>query len=159
MGAPLTVLVGQRVRPLRLGSGDQGVADLFGTLDAAYPSWWVPVNAGVSVAQALGYLVVAVLLALRPANTWFTGRRPTRPGYGPSSFTAAPYLSPMPALPPEPGPAAVAPVPSWPGSASASGAGAGAAQGAGPTASRPDPGAGPTASGPDVVSRPGEEQP
>ncbi|QDY05868.1 hypothetical protein FJK98_00775 [Micromonospora sp. HM134] len=103
-GCALVVLVGQRVRPLRLGSGDQGVADLFTTLDDAYPSWWVPVNAGVSVAQALGYLVVAVLLALRPANTWFTGRRPARPGYGPSSFTAAPYPSPVSALPPEPGP-------------------------------------------------------
>lgn len=160
-GCALTVLVGQRARPLRLGTGDQGVADLFGTLGDAYPSWWVPVNAGVSVAQASGYLVVAVLLALRPANTWFTGRRPARPGYGPSSFTAAPYPSPVPALPPEPGPAPVAPVPSWPGSAS------GAAQGAVPTASRPDPGAGssgpdpgagPATSGPEVVRRPAEEQ-
>ncbi|WP_435871123.1 hypothetical protein [Micromonospora wenchangensis] len=154
----LAVLVGQRVRPLRLGSGDQGVADLFTILDDAYPSWWVPVNAGVSAAQALGYLAVAVLLALPPANTWFTGRRPARPGPGP----AAPYPSPVPAPPPEPGPAAVAPVPSWPGSASGSPAAPGvvptAPPGAVPTEPRPDPGAGSTASGPDVVRRPAEEQ-
>ncbi|MGV9976598.1 hypothetical protein ACWDUH_02840 [Micromonospora wenchangensis] len=159
----LAVLVGQRVRPLRLGSGDQGVADLFTILDDAYPSWWVPVNAGVSAAQALGYLAVAVLLALPPANTWFTGRRPARPGYGPASFTAAPYPSPVPARPSEPGPAAVAPVPSWPGSASGSAAAPGAVPtappGAVPTEPRPDPGAGSTASGPDVVRRPAEEQP
>ncbi|WP_239485271.1 hypothetical protein [Micromonospora humidisoli] len=130
-GCALAVLVGQRVRPLRLGSGDQGVADLFATLDDAYPSWWVPVNAGVSVAQGLGYLVVAVLLALRPANSWFTGRWPVRPGYGPSSFTAAPYQSPVSA--PKPGPAAATPVPP-----------------------QPEPG---SASGPDVIRRPTEEQP
>ncbi|MFY1626021.1 hypothetical protein ACN268_22915 [Micromonospora sp. WMMD735] len=160
-GCALAVLVGQRARPVRLGSGDQGVAALFTTLDDAYPSWWVPVNAGVSVAQALGYLVVAVLLALRPANTWFTGGRPARPGYGPSSFTAAPYPSPGAALPP---------VSSWSGSGAAAQDAVPAASrpgpgstptepGAGPVASGPEPGAGAAASGPDVVRRPVEEQP
>ncbi|MFI9642733.1 hypothetical protein ACIG87_22180 [Micromonospora sp. NPDC051925] len=78
-GCALVALVGQRARPLRLGTGDQGVADLFGTLGDAYPSWWIPVNAGVSAAQALGYLVVAVLLALPSANTWFGARRSVPP--------------------------------------------------------------------------------
>ncbi|MEU7979010.1 hypothetical protein AB0B63_10820 [Micromonospora sp. NPDC049081] len=100
-GCALAALVGQRVRPLRLGSGDQGVADLFGTLDDAYPSWWVPVNAGVSVGQALGYLVVAVLLVLPAASTWFATRRPVGPGSGPPPFTPAS----------EPDPGAVPPVP------------------------------------------------
>ncbi|WP_328341459.1 hypothetical protein [Micromonospora sp. NBC_00421] len=74
-GCALVTLVGQRARPLRLGVGDRGVADLFGTLGDAYPSWWVPANAGVSAGQALGYLVVAALLALPPANAWFARRR------------------------------------------------------------------------------------
>ena len=47
------------------------------TLDAlapSYPSWWIWLSGGLSVAQALGYVVVALLLALPAATAFF--RRP-----------------------------------------------------------------------------------
>ncbi|SCG71296.1 hypothetical protein [Micromonospora rifamycinica] len=103
-GCALVVLAGQRAAPVRLGAGDQGVADLFGTLGEAYPSWWIPANAGVSAGQALGYLVVAVLLGLPSANTWFAPHRPVlptpAPGPAPAAGTAAPHgTTPVPAPP------------------------------------------------------------
>jgi hypothetical protein len=72
----LTTLAGQRALPLRLDAGDRGAVELLGLLSDAYPSWWIPVNAALSVGQVVGYLVVAVLLALPAANAWF--RRPRR---------------------------------------------------------------------------------
>ncbi|MEU7619979.1 hypothetical protein AB0B27_28350 [Micromonospora rifamycinica] len=112
-GCALTVLAGQRAGPVRLGPGDQGVADLFGALGEAYPSWWIPTNAGVSAGQALGYLVVAVLLGLPSARTWFAPHRSVPPAavpfpapepappHGTSSFPAPPHgTSPAPAPPP-----------------------------------------------------------
>ncbi|MFG1949820.1 hypothetical protein [Micromonospora sp. NPDC048830] len=86
----LAALVGERAAPLRL-SGDRTTAELLGLLADAYPPWWVPVNAALSVGQLLGYLVVAVLLALPQANAWF--RRP-RPAPVPVGFP--------PAVPPPP---------------------------------------------------------
>lgn len=121
-GCALVALVGQRARPLRLGAGDQGVADLFGTLGDAYPSWWIPVNGAVSVAQALGYLAVAGLLMLPPANAWFATRRSVPPASAPP-HPAAPWAYPVSDLPhgaaapvppasdPPPGAAAPAPPP------------------------------------------------
>ncbi|MEU1752265.1 hypothetical protein ABZ436_06365 [Micromonospora matsumotoense] len=88
-GCALAALVGQRTGPLRLGAGDRGVADLFGTLGDAYPSWWLPVNAGVSVAQALGYLAVAGLLLLPPAKAWFAPHRSVPPASVPPHPAAA----------------------------------------------------------------------
>ncbi|MFJ6196784.1 hypothetical protein [Micromonospora sp. NPDC092111] len=91
----LAALVGQRSTALRLGAADRGVAELFGTLGDAYPSWWIPVNAGLSVGQALGYLVVAVLLALPTANAWFGRRRPVPPASAPAfAYGAAPQVPP-----------------------------------------------------------------
>ncbi|PWR06524.1 hypothetical protein DKT69_36745, partial [Micromonospora sicca] len=75
----LAVLVGQRAAPLRLGAGHQVTADLLAQLGGAYPGWWIPVNAALSVAQVLGYLVVAALLTLPAANA-FLRRRPTPAG-------------------------------------------------------------------------------
>ncbi|MGW4498679.1 hypothetical protein ACWENR_08675 [Micromonospora sp. NPDC004336] len=72
------VLVGQRAAPLRLGADDRSTAELLGLVDDAYPSWWIPLGAGLSVGQVLGYLVVATLLALPAANAWFR-RRPLAP--------------------------------------------------------------------------------
>ncbi|GAA2701747.1 hypothetical protein ACFY2R_00505 [Micromonospora olivasterospora] len=82
----LAALVGQRAAPLRLGGGEPATAELLGLLGDAYPSWWVPVNAALSVGQALGYVVVAALLALPAANAWF--RRP-RPAPVPVGFPPA----------------------------------------------------------------------
>ena len=48
------------------------------TLEAlapSYPSWWLWLSSGLSVAQALGYVVVALLLALPAATAFF--RRPS----------------------------------------------------------------------------------
>ncbi|MCX4469044.1 hypothetical protein OOK41_01725 [Micromonospora sp. NBC_01655] len=80
----LAVLVGQRAVPLRLSGSDQATtAELLGLLDNAYPSWWIPVNAALSVGQVLGYLVVTALLALPAANAWFRRGRPAPIPTGP----------------------------------------------------------------------------
>ncbi|WP_243707838.1 hypothetical protein [Micromonospora sp. KC606] len=76
----LAALVGQRAAPLKVG--DAGLLPLLGE---AYPAWWLPVNAGLSVAQMLGYLVVAVLLVLPASNSWFGARRPARPAEPPEN--------------------------------------------------------------------------
>ncbi|SCG46894.1 hypothetical protein [Micromonospora halophytica] len=87
------LLLGQRATPLETGID----ANLLGLLGEAYPSWWLPVNAGVSVAQMLGYLVVAVLLALPAANGWFA-RRPSRPAAPPpeNPYRLHPPQGPLP---------------------------------------------------------------
>ncbi|SCG79725.1 hypothetical protein GA0070609_6021 [Micromonospora echinaurantiaca] len=75
----LAVLVGQRAAPLRLGADERTTAELLALLGDAQPGWWLPVNAGLSVGQVLGYLVVAALLALPAANAWFRRRPPVGP--------------------------------------------------------------------------------
>ncbi|TDB73727.1 hypothetical protein E1165_16495 [Micromonospora sp. KC723] len=76
----VAALVGQRAAPLKVG--DAGLLPLLGE---AYPGWWLPLNAGLSVAQMLGYLVVAVLLALPVAHRWFGTRHPVRPELPPEN--------------------------------------------------------------------------
>ncbi|MEV5691023.1 hypothetical protein [Micromonospora globbae] len=107
----LTVLVVQRSTPLRLGADDQATAELLNLVGDAYPPWWIPLSAGLSVGQALGYLVVAVLLALPAANVWFRRRPPAPsvpPGFPPSvppGFPPAPPgFPPAPHQPPPPYP-------------------------------------------------------
>ncbi|NBE82476.1 hypothetical protein [Micromonospora rubida] len=87
----LATLVGQRAAPLRLSGADRSTAELLGLVGDAYPSWWIPVNAALSVGQALGYLVVATLLALPAANAWFRRRVPAPAPVGPP-----PAMSPYP---------------------------------------------------------------
>jgi hypothetical protein len=96
----VAVLVGERAAPLQLGSGEQAVAELLGLVGDAYPSWWIPLNAGLSVAQGLGYLVVASLLALPAANAWFGRHRSTAP----PPFTPAPQQPTAPHQPTSPYP-------------------------------------------------------
>ncbi|WP_244367351.1 hypothetical protein [Micromonospora echinofusca] len=72
----LTLSGVQRAVPLRLGTDSAVTADLVAAATGAYPSWWLPLNAGLSVAQALGYLVVALLLGSPPANGYFRRRPP-----------------------------------------------------------------------------------
>ncbi|MEU2985251.1 hypothetical protein ABZ647_12705 [Micromonospora aurantiaca] len=119
----LAVLVGQRAAPLRLGADDRITADLLGLVGDAYPSWWIPVNATLSVAQILGYLVVAVLLTL-PSSGAFLRRR-TAPlrlsGYGstvsgaaapgPTPWGPPPGLNPPPSVPPATPPGGFPPPP------------------------------------------------
>ncbi|MER7587031.1 hypothetical protein ABTW72_05785 [Micromonospora sp. NPDC127501] len=89
----VAVVVGERSAPLQLGSGEQALAELLGLIGDAYPSWWIPLNVGLSVAQALGYLVVATLLALPAASSWFRRHRSTAPT-APPMFTPAPHQPP-----------------------------------------------------------------
>lgn len=99
----VAVLIGERAAPLQLGSGEQAVAELLGLIGDAYPSWWIPLNAGLSVAQGLGYLVVATLLALPAANAWFGRHRSTAPTVpsAPPAFPHAPHQPPpAPPYPP-----------------------------------------------------------
>ncbi|MBQ0978583.1 hypothetical protein [Micromonospora sp. M61] len=99
----VAVLIGERAAPLQLGTGEQAVAELLGLIGDAYPSWWIPLNAGLSVAQGLGYLVVATLLALPAANAWFGRHRSTAPTVpsAPPAFQHAPHQPPpAPPYPP-----------------------------------------------------------
>ncbi|MEU5903637.1 hypothetical protein [Micromonospora sp. NPDC047527] len=97
----VAVLIGERSAPLRLGADERATAELLGLTGDAYPSWWIPLNGGLSVGQGLGYLVVATLLALPAANAWFGRRRPTAPTVpsAPPGFTPAPH-QPAPPYPP-----------------------------------------------------------
>ncbi|GAA2185306.1 hypothetical protein [Micromonospora lupini] len=94
----VAVLVGERAAPLRLGADERATAELLGLISDAYPSWWIPLNAGLSVGQALGYLVVATLLTLPAANAWFGRHRPTAPS-APQAFPPAPHQPPASAPP------------------------------------------------------------
>ncbi|MFV2112339.1 hypothetical protein ACFHW0_08355 [Micromonospora sp. LOL_025] len=100
----LALLVGQRAAPLGSGEDDRATAELLGLLADAYPSWWIPLGAGLSVGQVLGYLVVAVLLALPAASAWFRRRpAPSAPHHPPAS--PAPPAQPShqpPGAPPAP---------------------------------------------------------
>ncbi|MEU9505705.1 hypothetical protein AB0D32_05425 [Micromonospora sp. NPDC048170] len=87
----LTLLVGQRTLPLGPDENDRATAELFNLLADAYPSWWIPLGVGLSVGQVLGYLVVAVLLALPAASAWFRRRPVSSPGQPPHQPPAPPY--------------------------------------------------------------------
>ncbi|MGI5524812.1 hypothetical protein ACQEUX_28290 [Micromonospora sp. CA-259024] len=101
----VAVLIGERAAPLQLGASEQALAELLGLIGDAYPSWWIPLNAGLSVGQGLGYLVVATLLALPAANAWFGRHRSTAPTMpsAPPAFPPAPHQPPSaPPAPPYP---------------------------------------------------------
>ncbi|WP_431892739.1 hypothetical protein [Micromonospora haikouensis] len=67
----VAALVGQRAVPLRLSAGDRSAAELLGLVGDAYPEFWLAANAALSVGQALGYLVVAVLIAVPESGRFF----------------------------------------------------------------------------------------
>ncbi|MFU8850884.1 hypothetical protein ACNAW0_07850 [Micromonospora sp. SL1-18] len=102
----LAVLIGQRAVPLRLGSGEQVTADLLALVGDAYPAWWIPLNAAVSVAQLLGYLLVAVLLVLPAAGAFFRRPMPSGPTAGPTPpagpMPSGPTIGPTPPVGPTP---------------------------------------------------------
>ncbi|MEU4565981.1 hypothetical protein [Micromonospora sp. NPDC023956] len=80
------LVVGQRLTPLRLDADERTVAMLLNALTDAYPHGWIPLNVGLSIGQVLGYLVVAVLLALPSVNAYHRRRPASRPV--PRLFTA-----------------------------------------------------------------------
>ncbi|MFG1778715.1 hypothetical protein ACGFIG_20095 [Micromonospora sp. NPDC049048] len=111
----LALLVGQRVTPLGSGGNDRATAELFGLLAEAYPSWWIPLGAGLSVGQVLGYLVVAVLLALPAAKAWFRRHPVPPPHHHPPSAPHHPPASPAsPPAPPPYQPPGAPPAPPYP---------------------------------------------
>jgi hypothetical protein len=55
-------------------SDDRVTVELTRALTEAYPAWWIALNGVVATGQALGYLVVALLLALPAAHPYFRGR-------------------------------------------------------------------------------------
>ncbi|WP_018254818.1 hypothetical protein [Salinispora mooreana] len=77
----LTGLGGMRAFPMQPSDEDRSTIELLAQLSEAYPGWWIPLGAGLSVGQVLGYLGVAMLLALPPAAGWF--RRPMPSPHGP----------------------------------------------------------------------------
>ncbi|WP_433389084.1 hypothetical protein [Micromonospora sp. KLBMP9576] len=96
----LTLVVGQRALPLRPDENDRATAELVDLLAGSYPSWWIPLGTGLSVGQVLGYLVVAVLLALPAARGWFR-RRPEPPlPQRPPASPLHPHQPPAPPYPP-----------------------------------------------------------
>lgn len=77
-------------------STDDQTQDLTQALTDSYPGWWIGLNGVVSAGQALGYLVVAVLLALPPSHRYFRGTAdpatPAPPTTPPTLPTAPPPL-------------------------------------------------------------------
>ncbi|HET6213809.1 MAG TPA: hypothetical protein VFE14_13175 [Micromonosporaceae bacterium] len=67
-------------RTTSLGTGDtdaETARELGHALSDAYPGWWMATSGGLSGLQLLGYIAVAVLLALPAANAFF--RKPAPP--------------------------------------------------------------------------------
>jgi hypothetical protein len=72
----------------RSGDGDPGTLGV--TLSEAYPGYWIGLNLSVSIAQMVGYLVVAVLL-LAGTREHFGRRTPAAPApTGPQAYGALP---------------------------------------------------------------------
>jgi hypothetical protein len=92
----------------RSGDGDPGTLGV--TLSEAYPSDWIGLNLSLSIAQMVGYLVVAVLL-LAGTREHFRRRAPGTPAptapqaYGATNpYPPAHVYRPPPAGPPGQGP-------------------------------------------------------
>jgi hypothetical protein len=95
-------------------SGTADPAALGTALSDAYPGSWIPLNVALAVAQMLGYLVVAMLLAIAPGS--FFGRGTPSVSGNPSSgayVTLPTYGSansyPPASFPPAPPPASAPP--------------------------------------------------
>jgi hypothetical protein len=93
-GCGLAILVAERLAPVDVNTAD--AAAILRALSDAYPGWWLPLNGALLVAQALGYLLVAVLLAVPPANQFFRRGRPL-PEQSRVPAPAGPHLANRPA--------------------------------------------------------------
>lgn len=74
------------------GSGntdDRTTEELSRAMQDAYPGWWAPIYGSLSVLELLGYIAIAVLLALPVANAFF--RKPAVP-------PVPPWQPPPPAM-------------------------------------------------------------
>jgi hypothetical protein len=105
-------------------SGEGAPGTLGGALSDAYPDMWIGLNVATAVAQMVGYLVVALLLAFSPGAFFRRGVPSAQPGAagayvtlptygsataypptGPHQPPASPgYASPAPPAPPARGP-------------------------------------------------------
>lgn len=87
-------------------SGDGAPGTLGVALSDAYPGPWIGLNVGMAIAQMVGYLVVAVLLAVAPGSFFSRGARPAPPGPAgayvtlPTYGSANTYPPPVPPQPP-----------------------------------------------------------
>jgi hypothetical protein len=99
----------------RAGTGDP--AALGTALSDAYPGPWIPLNVSLAVAQMLGYLVVAILLAVSPGGFFGRGTPSVSPNRASGAYVTLPTYgsanayppasfppSPQPAAPPQAGP-------------------------------------------------------
>ncbi len=84
-------------------TGSAGSDELSVALGGAYPGGWINLNLGLSVAQMLGYVLVAVLLAVAPRAYFRRGGEPAPVGSGdlPPAVPGHP-TSGMPGYPPHP---------------------------------------------------------
>ena len=74
-------------------SGDGAPGTLGVALSEAYPDPWIGLNVGLATAQMVGYLVVAVLLAVAPGAFFRRGGPPAPPGPGGTYVTLPTYGS------------------------------------------------------------------
>lgn len=63
-------------------TNNQVADDLGRALQDAYPTWWLVFNGSVSALQMVGYIAIAVLLALPAANAYFR-KQPQPPQWQP----------------------------------------------------------------------------
>ena len=89
-------------------SGDGAPGTLGVALSEAYPGPWIGLNVAMAIAQILGYVVVAVLLAVAPGAFFGRGAAAAPPGPGGPFVPSPPYggATAYPPAGPPPPPAA-----------------------------------------------------
>jgi hypothetical protein len=92
----LLAVISQSALSWNISTDDQ-TQDLTQALTDSYPGWWIGLSGVVTAGQALGYLLVALLLALPASHPYF--RRTADPA------------APVPSAPPPPLPTAPPPLP------------------------------------------------
>jgi hypothetical protein len=84
-------------------SGTDSADELLVVLGDAYPGSWVGLNITLSIAQMLGYALVATLLAVSPRAYFRPAGEPV-PVQQPYRYQPGPYVAPPVTPPPVPGP-------------------------------------------------------
>jgi hypothetical protein len=80
-------------------STDNTTEDLTQALTDAYPGWWIGLNGVVSVGQALGYLLVALLLVLPASHPYFRREAAAAAAVPPPPPATSPLPTAQPPLP------------------------------------------------------------
>jgi hypothetical protein len=96
----------------RSGNGDP--AALGSVLSDSYPASWIPLNVALAIAQMLGYLVVATLLAVSPGGFFGRGTPSVSPNRSSGAYVALPTYGSANAYPPGPFQPSQPPVPPAP---------------------------------------------